>query len=132
MQFCEGVAQAQTAIAACEAIGVAESTVWDWLAGNAEFSALYARARERRGERMAQWILDIVGQVASGELAPDVARVMCDQLKWLAAKWYPRTYGDHSHKTVTVQPGDGYAALLEAIDDSTPKLIDVTPKDDVP
>ena len=70
----------------------------------------------------------MVDRVEAGDLDPRAARAMCDQLKWLVSKWYPRTYGDHSSKTVPIEPGAGYAALLEEIDKrriAPPPVIDV-------
>ena len=102
------------------------STIRSWLLRHAEFQTLYARANEYAAEWEFAGIGELEQQVLDGELEPNAARVVIDSRKWRLAKMRPKVYGDHSHKTVTVEPGDGYAALLEEIDRRRP-MIDVTP-----
>ncbi len=102
------------------------STIRSWLLRHAEFQTLYARANEYAAEWEFAGIGGLEQQVLDGEIEPNAARVVIDSRKWRLAKMRPKVYGDNSHKTVTVEPGAGYAALLEEIDRRRP-MIDVTP-----
>ena len=102
------------------------STIRSWLLRHSEFQTLYARANEYAAEWEFAGISELEQQVLDGEIEPNAARVVIDSRKWRLAKMRPKVYGDHSHKTVTVEPGAGYAALLEEIDRRRP-MIDVTP-----
>lgn len=68
--------------------------VYDWLAKCPAFADAYARARERQAHNDADRMSELVEAVMAGVLAPDVARVMMDALKWTAARRAPKAYGD--------------------------------------
>lgn len=70
------------------------STVYDWLECQPGFADEYARARERQAHNDGDRMNAIAGQLERGEIAPDVARVMADILKWTAGKRASRFYGD--------------------------------------
>ncbi len=107
-------------------------TIRRWLLQNTEFQTLYARAHEWLAERQFAELDELERQVLAGTVDPQAARVVIDSRKWRLAKMRPKVYGDHSSKTVTVQPGEGYAALLEEIDSRRMiegKVKDITPKE---
>jgi hypothetical protein len=83
----------------------AQSTVFEWLARNADFRAAYAIAKTFLAETLADEILEIAddaaGDFADGEDGPQFqaehvqrARLRVDSRKWLASKLAPKRYGD--------------------------------------
>ncbi len=123
------------------------STIRSWLLCHAEFQTLYARANEYAAEwefagiselerrvleprRVPTGATDDDGEPIMGPnpdwIDPSAAKVVIDSRKWRMAKMRPKVYGDHSSRTLTVEPGQGYAALLEEIDKRKP-MIDMGP-----
>lgn len=106
----------------------AEATIYKWLADKTkpEFVEMYAHARERAAHRFAYAALDIAdktGKVSldeSGEpvvLAPDVARVKIDTLKWAAGKFACRVYGDKLQQEITGKDGGAVEIKLTKMDE---------------
>ncbi len=71
-----------------------ESTIFEWLYDDAEFSEQYAHARERRADARAERIDSIVEKTLTGEYKSDAARVAIDAEKWQAGKENSKRYGD--------------------------------------
>ncbi len=115
-------------------------TVLGWLFRDedAEFVPMYARAREAQAEIMADeiisiaddaghdWVIDKDGNKTLNTEAVQRSRLRVDARKWVAAKLLPRKYGDHSSKTLTIQPGEGFTKLLESLDDKPMVTIEAT------
>jgi len=76
-----------------------ESTVFLWLSKHAEFSEMYARAREERSHMAADDIIEI----ADVEDDPNKARVRIDARKWYAGKLNAKHYGDKLNLDATVK-----------------------------
>lgn len=86
----------------------AASTVFKWLAENADFAEQYARARDAQADALADEILDIADDGSNDWMAEHdekngsdyngdaVARskLRVDARKWIAAKLKPKKYGD--------------------------------------
>lgn len=85
------------------------STVFRWLAANAEFRDMYARAREAQADVWAQEIIDIADTPKAGAIERtdkegnvtvetrdmiEHRRLQVDVRKWAAAKGAPKKYGD--------------------------------------
>ncbi len=70
------------------------STVYKWLEEREAFSDAYARARERQAHNDGDRMNEVALKLERGEMAPDVARVMADILKWTAGKRAAKFYGD--------------------------------------
>jgi hypothetical protein len=73
-------------------------TVYDWVAGDAEFAARIARARELGFDAIAEQALDIADD---RDDEPASRRVRVETRLKLLAKWSPKKYGDkleHEHK----------------------------------
>lgn len=66
-------------------------TVQGWLTNNATFSSLYAQAKQRQIEAMAEDIVDLSND---DTLDPNDKRIRIDTRKWLLSKLMPKTYGD--------------------------------------
>lgn len=82
------------------------STVYRWLSIHAEFSDMYARAREEQAETLADEIISIADETHNDHMINDKgnevvnseaiarSRLKVDARKWVAAKLKPRKYGD--------------------------------------
>ncbi len=66
----------------------------NWKRENAELLHLYIRAREDKAEDIDAQIDDIIALVKQGKMDSSSARVIIDTLKWKAAKYYPKLFGD--------------------------------------
>lgn len=80
----------------------AQSTVYEWLKANKDFSEQYARAREAQADHYVDEIVSIADQPnirteADGTVVasdPQRDRLRVDARKWVAAKLAPKKYGD--------------------------------------
>jgi hypothetical protein len=79
-----------------------EATAYKWLAENALFQEMYARAREARAHMVAEEIIEI----ADTEPDPNKARVRIDARKWWAGKANAKHYGEKTqtdiNQTITI------------------------------
>lgn len=75
------------------------STVWRWRQENPSFDAKLSRAREALGDQFAQAVRDVADNSSTESAACD--RVKMDAYRWLAAKMYPKQYGDRSVQELT-------------------------------
>lgn len=80
---------------ACDNHGYVYRTVMNRIRSTPELSALDARAREDYARERARSL----NEVAMNE--PDVqrARLLCDNIKWEAARVLPKEFGDRMHNT---------------------------------
>jgi len=97
----EGMRSGLSALKACQAAGVHQSTFNTWLNDDATLAVEYARAREDLIERMAQEVLELsdsdVGLLPDGKkdwAAVQKHRLQVDTRKWLLSKLAPKKYGD--------------------------------------
>ncbi len=70
------------------------ASVYRWIDSIEGFRDDYARARELQAHNDGDRMNEIALKLAKGEIAPDVARVMADILKWTAGKRAAKFYGD--------------------------------------
>jgi hypothetical protein len=86
-------------------LGLSPTRVNAWLATlkDENMKAVYEEARHARANHMADRILDICDQVEMGILAPPAARVIVDNLKWMAARLDPHIWGDKLHVKAEVK-----------------------------
>lgn len=85
-------------------------TVMNWaLNPEHDFFARYAQAREAQAEGMADRMME------AAENYPDVqrAKLVCDNIKWIASRLIPHRYGDRLEAAIT-DPG-GHALGTGAI-----------------
>lgn len=69
--------------------------VWcRWKRENTELNDLYARSIQDKAESVDDEIEEVMHQLKIGKLDPAQARVLIDTLKWKAAKYYPKMFGD--------------------------------------
>ena len=103
-----------------------EWTIYKWMAQNADFAQMYARAREER----AHMIADEIIQIADTEEDPQRARVRIDARKWWVGKANAKHYGDKTQVdlTVTKDVGAMTDAELERIAAaSSPRIAETSP-----
>jgi len=95
---------------ACDAHGFVYRTVMNRITLNPELKALNTRAREDYMRVRARQL----NEVASNE--PDVhrARLMCDNIKWEAARVLPKEFGDRVVNTH--EGGDPANPILQSIE----------------
>ena len=96
---------------------------------------MYTRAREVQAEIMAEEIIaiadDSAGDITIDEDGREIvnheaiqrSRLRVDARKWVAAKLLPRKYGDHEHKTVTLDLGQQLATMLEQMQETSPEVV---------
>lgn len=69
-------------------------TLLRYIHDNIELQKLYARAREFHGDQFNNEIEEIKSELKEGKLTANEARTLADIVKWQAAKFYPKMYGD--------------------------------------
>jgi len=65
-----------------------------WKRENIELLNLYVKSIQDKAETVDDRIEGIMYKLEAGELEPAQARVLIDTLKWKAAKYYPKMFGD--------------------------------------
>ena len=89
---CELMATGLSGRAACEAVGVPQSVWMGWIASSVVSLDQYARAREACATVLAESILDEAQKWAL--IDPAGGRLIVDAKKWVAARMYPKRWGD--------------------------------------
>jgi hypothetical protein len=89
------------------------STLFRWLAENADFREAYAQARELRGEMLVSELVALADR-AQGMLPEGVAamKLRIDTRKWVASKFYPKVYADRIDHTSDGGPLAGLAIIV--------------------
>lgn len=96
-----GMRDGLSALKACKAVGLPQSTLNCWLNDDPELAADYARARDDLMDLIADQIIDISDQGV--ELTSDGRRdwaeiqkhkLQVDTRRWLLSKLAPKKYGD--------------------------------------
>lgn len=72
----------------------ARSTFFKWKRENKELSDLYTIIQQDKGELFVEEIDQVWQDLKNGLIDAPSARVLIDTLKWKAAKYYPKMYGD--------------------------------------
>jgi hypothetical protein len=102
-------------------------TIMRWSTGEGgapeEFAQRYQIAMQLRGEGAADKLIQIMDDLEKGKIDHNTARVLMDGAKWIAAKLYPKLYGDrrehnHLHK-VDTSVADRLRRAQERVGDST-------------
>lgn len=96
-----------------------KSTVFRWLAANAEFATKYAHAREEQADLYAESIVDIADELEieatykGDEVKLDLSaasvarnRLRVDARKWYASKLAPKKYGDRTNMALSDPDGN--------------------------
>lgn len=72
----------------------ARSTFFKWKRENKPFSDLYVNVQQDKGELLIEEIDSTVESLKIGRIEPSAANVIIQTLKWKAAKFYPKMFGD--------------------------------------
>lgn len=132
--ICELIAEGFTIRQICAREDMPSSTtIFRWIADNAEFREQYARAKDSQLERMADELVDIAEDgsndweereskngstyIALNKEAIERSRLRIDTRKWLLGKLKPKKYGDK----ITHQ-GDSDHPFVVKVDSSDANL----------
>lgn len=66
----------------------------NWRREHTELFDLYTRSIQDKAESVDEEIDFIYDQIKSGDIEPAAGRILIDTLKWKAAKYYPKMFGD--------------------------------------
>ena len=78
-------------------LGVPFQTVWSAIMSDEKRRATYEDAKMSRAHFHASKIEEILEDVETGKIEPNVARASIDARKWLVAKMYPKFFSDKYH-----------------------------------
>ena len=95
---------------ALKATGIPMGTWYEWLWRHEECSEMYARARESRGELLAEGI--VAHAMTADRDNANAVRVQVDAMKWAAARLAPKRWGDKAAVEVTGKNGGPVAMEL--------------------
>lgn len=91
------------------------STIYEWLAQNADFSDRYARASEQRADQYFDEMLDIADKALPEEVQK--AKLQIDTRKWVLARMNPKKYGDKKDNHSADKAIDLMADLMKELSD---------------
>lgn len=92
---CVAISGGQLVNDACKAEGITAGQLREWVAVDAKYSALYARAREEQAHAIADEAIALADAAVPGKFGDvDKVRLQVDARKWLASKIAPRLYGE--------------------------------------
>lgn len=86
-------------------------TLLRYIHESVELQKLYAQAREFHGDQFNNEIEEIKSDLRTGKLNSNEARTLADIVKWQAAKFYPKMYGDKIDVTSNNQKITGTTGL---------------------
>ena len=70
-----------------------------------ELARDYESAMQQRAESQADALLDVNRRLLEGQIDPQSAKVLSENLKWLSGKNNPKRYGDTTRTEVTARDG---------------------------
>ena len=88
------------------------STFRIWKQEHIELSTLYIGSIQDKAESVDEQIDNIMNEVHTGKIEPAVANVMMQTLKWKAAKYYPKMFGDSKAVDITTN-GESLKAPID-------------------
>ncbi len=98
--ICEQIAQGEPVSRLGAKPGMpSSSTFFAWLRQSDEAASLYSAAKRARAELARDKIAELNGKLEKGEIDPQSAKVMADNLKWLASKDAPGSYSERMEVT---------------------------------
>ncbi len=79
----------------------ARSTVYRWLHADPDFARRYGLAIELRAQHRVDQLSELNEKLLAGDVPPQEAKVIADNLKWLAAREDPRRFSDRLLQELT-------------------------------
>lgn len=119
MTICRRLMEGESMVAICrDETMPARSTVFEWLATNAEFQRAYILAKQLLAETFADEIVEISDDTSKDWIETEDGKVLdhehvqrsrlrVDSRKWLASKLAPKRYGDSASLRVGGMEGAG-------------------------
>lgn len=99
-RICAWIAEGRSLRSYCRLEHRGLDTVYRWLRERKDFRERYARAHDDRADSLADEIVDIADEAASGSMEEiQAARLRVDARKWVAAKLKPTKWGDYQADT---------------------------------
>jgi len=104
-EICEVVANGSNIVATLKANETfpSWSTFRRWKNENFELQTLYVTAIQDKSEAVIFEIDEILFELRKGDIEAPVANVLIQTLKWKAAKFYPKMFGDNKNVDVTTK-----------------------------
>lgn len=94
-QICDAIASGQSLASVAADYLAPETSLRTWLRVDETRSALYSRAREDRAHKYADEVVTLAdGCIGRTNEVVQATRLAVDTRKWVAAKLYPKTYGE--------------------------------------
>jgi hypothetical protein len=100
-----------------------DTTIYEWRYERPEFSRMYAEAKIKQSELLAERLIDLAEEKAyyidaEGNERVDGGfiqsqRLQVDTTKWIAAKLLPKVYGDKQQTDITVKHEDDLKSLAK-------------------
>ena len=99
-RICAWIAEGRSLRSYCRLEHRGLDTVYRWLRERKDFRERYARAHDDRADSLADEIVDIADEAASGSMEEiQAARLRVDARKWVASKLKPTKWGDYQADT---------------------------------
>jgi len=99
-RICAWIAEGRSLRSYCRLEHRGLDTVYRWLRERREFRERYARAHDDRADSLADEIVDIADEAATGSMEEiQAARLRVDARKWVASKLKPTKWGDYQADT---------------------------------
>ncbi len=92
------------------------STWCRWKRENDELYNLYTRSIQDKAESVDEEIDFIMSEIRSGAIEPPAGRILIDTLKWKAAKYYPKMFGDKTDITTNGKDLPSLPTVIQFID----------------
>ncbi len=96
---CVRLSEGEMVKAALESLGIARRTFFGWIRQHPEAAAQYRAARLARGEHCRDQLIELNEKLKQGKIDPQSARVLSDNLRWMAAKDAPELFSDRVELT---------------------------------
>jgi hypothetical protein len=99
-RICAWIAEGRSLRSYCRLEHRGLDTVYRWLRERKDFRERYARAHDDRADSLADEIVDIADEAATGSMEEiQAARLRVDARKWVASKLKPTKWGDYQGDT---------------------------------
>ena len=116
--ICNLVADGENIKKACKKHNLDYTTFRRWKRENEIVYNLYIKAIQDKADMVDAQIDEIMDDLKVGKIEPSAANVLIQTLKWRAAKYYPKMFGDNStldlsNKDGSLKPIVDYSQLTD-------------------
>lgn len=124
-KICKLTSEGKSAITISKILGIAYTTMREWIDNDPDNAAKYARAKQDQGDYAYEQIQEVELKLEAGILDPQTSRVLIDSIKWRAGKMRPKVYGEKLELS-----GNKEAPLLEIIINPVSAFVSVQDRQD--